>query len=163
MIPLNIGASNRICSNKTFQQTHPPFQDLADAKFIARDLVDRCLMQVRGDGYTVHDLVLDFAKFKIAVFESIRESAISRQAQYLGRLDVTRDYAEEGKVDAGYYWLIALWRSLEELHGDIGLEEKTYENSLRPLEGSEATSDLALAYFAVARLFEIQVRLGSYG
>lgn len=114
-------------------------------------------MQERGDGYAVHDLVLDFAKFKIAGFDSIRENVISRQAQYLGRLDVIRAYAKGRKDGAGFLWLIALWRSLEELHGDIELEEKTYKNSLCSLECSEASSDVALAYDDVASLFDLQV------
>lgn len=79
-------------------------------------------MKERGDGYAVHDLVLDFAKLKIVEFESTRENAISRQAHYLGRLDVTLNYAE-GEDAAGLYRLIALWRSLEELHRDVGLQE----------------------------------------
>lgn len=90
-------------------------------------------------------------------FGTIKEAATSRQAQYLGRPDVVHTYSDNGEVDGGVYSLMALWRSLEELSGDPGLEVKTYTNSLVDLEGSEATFDAATTYGAVARLFDLQV------
>lgn len=118
-------------------------------------------MQKRGGDYQVHDLLLDFAKSEINMerFRTIKEAATSRQAQYLGRLDVVHTYSDTGELAGGVYSLMALWRSLEELSGDTGLEVKTYTTSLGALERGEATSDVASTYGAVARLFDLQVRL----
>lgn len=86
-------------------------QDFRDAQVSTKSFVSRKLLQVRRDGYLVHYLLLDFAKKQIE--GETREPATSRQAQYLGRLDVLKAYqANKDQLSRGYYDLIALWRLL---------------------------------------------------
>lgn len=133
-------------------------QDCRDAQVSAKSLVAKGLVQVRrGAGYLVHDLLLDFATNTISV--KTKEVAISRQAQYLGRLDVLKAYSSSARVaNGGCYSLMGLWRSLENLAGDRALEMKTYENSLEALKQSKVNLETASSFDAVASLFLLQVR-----
>lgn len=132
-------------------------QDCRDAKVSAKCFVARSLVQVRRDGgYLVHDLILDFTKSTI--YGEIKEAAMSRQAQYLGRLDVLKVYrCSGGKVNGDYFSIAALWRSLEDLSGDQSLEAKTYNDSLEVLKQSGVDLDVARSFDAVASLFLFQV------
>lgn len=130
------------------------FQDLADVRVAAKDLMARSLVHTRGGGYGVHDMVLDFAKFKIKESTVVMEEAALRQAQYLGRPEVLGAYSDKGDVDEGFFSLISLWRSLEELSGNEMLEIDTYRASLGTLE---MTTDVADTFCAVAQLFQHQV------
>lgn len=114
----------------------------------------RSLVHTRGGGYEVHDMVLDFAKFKIKESTVVMEEAALLQAQYLGRPEVLCAYSDKGQVDEGLFSLISLWRSLEELSGNELLEIDTYKASLGTLE---MTIDVADTFHAVAGLFQHQV------
>ena len=136
------------------------WQDLEDARVSANDLVDRSLLQMRGDHYLVHDLVLRFVKTNVEGMA--REAAISRQARYLGRLDVLLGYVDRAHI-AGNQDLFALdylWRSLEELSADPQLEIASYTSSLVELENCMANENKANFYSSVGRLYDLQVGNG---
>ena len=141
-------------------------QELEDARLAAKDLQSRSLLQKRGNDYAVHDLLLNFVKVTIEEFEAIKKIATSRQAGYLGRLDVLSGYLTWGK-NGDLYSLVALWRSLEELSGDTQLEENTYKSSLEVVERSGVASLVADNFASVASLFNLQVctllPYGSFG
>ena len=81
-------------------------QDPRDVQSSAKSLVARSLVQVRGDGYFVHDLLLDFAKN--AIDPETKKVATSRQAQYLGRLDVLEGFYDGSTgLGRGYVSLMA--------------------------------------------------------
>ncbi|CAN0265689.1 unnamed protein product, partial [Ectocarpus fasciculatus] len=111
-----------------------------------------------GDGYRVHDLVLDFLKIKITADAEMVGEATSLQGQYLGRLDVVKHYynPEHGAGDQGLFVLDALWRSVENLSGNPGLEVASYSTSLGEFESCGATADVASSYSYVGFLFDIQ-------
>lgn len=136
-------------------------QDAEGTRDEARGLVSKCLLQdVGGGGYRVHDLVLDFVKLKIKADAEMAGKATALQAQHLGRLDVAKSYCDF-EVEAGLHHLFilaTLWRSVEQLSGDPGLEVAAYRASLRELELCEATEEVADSYLSVGLLFELQVR-----
>lgn len=114
-----------------------------------------------GSGrYRVHDLLLEFVTTKLQLEEETAKRATELQAQYLGRLDVVEKYdnPEHGAGVQGFYSLAALWRSVEELSGDLGLEVASYRASLGELEACETNADVACLFSRVGRLFELQVR-----
>lgn len=138
------------------------WQDTVDARIFAKDLVARSLLNERGSEYVLHGLLLSFAKRRISKFEEIKEVATFRQAAYLGDLDTLRGFADEEPGSAGFYPLISLWRSLEELSGDKALESKTYSASLANKIKCSGDGDLEIAKdsSAVACLLELQVGYG---
>lgn len=138
------------------------WQDIVDARIFAKDLVARSLLNERGVEYVVHGLLLSFAKRRISEFEEIKDVATMRQAEYLGNLDTLRGFADEEPGSAGFYPLISLWRSLEELSGDKALESKTYSASLanKLKHSGDDNLDIAKDSSAVARLLELQVGYG---
>lgn len=116
-------------------------------------------------GYRVHDLVWDFVKDRIK--SAPLEKAASRQAKYLGRLDVVLRHANnrgsdpfffEGDSLMAYFPLAALWRSVEEVSSNTRLQVDTYGSSLKSL-GEEESEDAADVYWAVGSLLEFQVRI----
>lgn len=120
----------------------------------------RSLLQVRGgDAYVIHDLLLDFIRTRIEDYAETKKTAASRQAEYLGRLDVLQTYSARGEVNGGYYSLTSLWRSLEEITGDTDLVLTTYKRRLDEIDQDERGSNTAEIYEDVGILFEIQVRL----
>lgn len=120
----------------------------------------RSLLQVRGgDAYVIHDLLLDFIRTRIEDYAETKNTAASRQAEYLGRLDVLQTYSARGEVNGGYYSLTSLWRLLEEITGDTDLVLTTYKKRLDEIDQDERGSDTAEIYEDVGILFEIQVRL----
>lgn len=135
-------------------------QNPQDAQVVAKGLAGRSLVFLKQDGYRVHDLILDFAKLQILTKPPLVKYATSRQARYLGRLAVVRGYAGTGEYQEGFHALAALWRSVEGLSGDEELEVKTYNDSLLPLERSEATVDVAQVFSTVGGLYILQVRPG---
>jgi len=123
-------------------------------------LAARALVQVRGHGYLVHDVLLDFARnrIKLETNRETKKTATSRQAQCLSRLNVVKAYrssAQEGI--GGYYSLADLWRSLEGLSGDKALEVKKYESNLDVLTKTQASMEIASIFDDVASLFHMQV------
>lgn len=136
---------------------HGWLQDLADARVSVNDLVTRSMVQVRRAEYAVHDLVLDFVKFRIKRENAAKETATGRQAEYLGKLEVLMAHSDNGEVKRGFHSLLALWRSLKDLSGDEQLDVSTYRASLSKLEQMGVTSETAHTFGAVARLFDLQV------
>lgn len=119
--------------------------------------MDKSLVQGVEHKYRLHDLVLIFAKSKLRCLKTERVVFVtSRQARYLSRLSVLREYAEI-EMQGGFYALMGLWASVEELSRDDTLQTTTYGAVLRELEASEATADTAAAYGAVGILFLLQV------
>lgn len=123
-------------------------------------LVGRSLVQVVEHKYRLHDLVLAFAKSKLRCLKMGCVALVtSRQAQYLSRLSVLRKYAEAGEMLGGFYALIGLWASVEELSRDSTLQTTMYRAILCELEESEATADMLISYDNVGHLFYLQVGL----
>lgn len=136
-------------------------QDTEGTRETAESLVSKCLLQdVGGGGYRVHDLVLEFLQMKIKADVGLVGDATALQAQFLARLDVVKSYRDpkHGAADQGLFVLGALWRSVEKLSGDLGLEAESYRASLGELESCEATADVARSYSSVGSLFHLQVR-----
>ncbi|CAN0005428.1 unnamed protein product [Ectocarpus sp. 6 AP-2014] len=131
-------------------------QDPSDTALFLSDLVDKSLVKVVEQGYNLHDLVLDFAKDELRKLRGNVQLVTSRQAQYLGAISVLERYARAGEVLPGFYSLMVLWQSLEDLSGDNQLEVSTYGVNLKALEGSEPTNRLAYISWAAGRLFELQ-------
>eukprot|EP00903_Cladosiphon_okamuranus_P015636 g14438.t1 len=75
---------------------------------------------------------------------------------HLGTISVLEGYARAGEVLQGFYALMALWKSVEDLSGDQQLEVRTYGVSLKTLEESEPTADVAFTNWAAGRLFKLQ-------
>lgn len=137
-------------------------QDVEGIREEAEGLVSKSLLlNVGGGGYRVHDLLLEFMKIKIKGEDDIIEIATERQTQYLGRLDVVKSYGgpEHGAGNQGLLVLDALWRSVQKLSGDLGLEVSSYDASLRELESCEATTDVASCFAIVGLLCYLQVCL----
>ena len=137
-------------------------QDVEGTRDDAQGLVSKSLLQDVGDGsYRMHDHVLKFAKIEIKVDEETTRAATSLQAQYLGRLDVLRNFTdpEHGAGHQGLLHLAALWRSVEELSSDTGLQAASYRASLGELESCEATAEVAECYACVGSFFYLQVGL----
>ncbi|CBN79677.1 NB-ARC and TPR repeat-containing protein [Ectocarpus siliculosus] len=130
--------------------------DHDDSTLLLDDLVDKSLVKVEEHAYYLHDLVLDFAKDELRKLKERVRLVTCRQAQYLGRMSVVKDYAKAGEVMGGFYALMALWRSVEDLSGDNQLEASTYGATVKPSEESEASEDVAYLTWAVGRLFELQ-------
>lgn len=136
-------------------------QDKKGAREEADSLTSKSLLQdVGGGGYRVHDLVLDFVKIKIKADVEMVKKVTALQAHFLGRLDVLKSYEnpEHGAGNQGLLVLDSLWRSVEKLSQDPGLEVASYRASLGELGSCEATADLANSYSSVGFLFNIQVR-----
>ena len=135
-------------------------QDAGGTREEAEGLVSKCLLQDMGrDGYRVHDLILEFVKIKMKADAEMLKKATALQAQYLRRLDVLKSYGdpEHGAGRQGLFFLDALWRSVEKLSGNFGLEVASYRASLGELESYEATAEVASFYALVGILFKLQV------
>ena len=131
-------------------------QDDNGARREAEFLVNNALLLKVGDSFRVHDLLLDFIKLECRSRQGLVNDAVRRQAHFLGRLPVLRDFDGNDGLNANYYALIRLWRSLEELSGNKQLEVETYEASLGELGQAEST-DLADAYALIGGLYNLQV------
>lgn len=81
----------------------------------------------------------------------------SPQAHYLGTISVLEGYARAGEVLRGFYALLALWKSAEDLSGDQQLRVHTYGVSLRALEESGPRAGAADTNGAAGRFFGLQV------
>lgn len=118
---------------------------------------------MQGGGYQVHDLLLDFVKHGINPTPPLAAVA-SRQAKYLGGLNVVLSYANSGYDTSiwgrhelvGYSPLASLWRPVEELSSNPRLQVETYTSSLGSL-GGEESEYAANAHWAVGSLLELQV------
>lgn len=132
-------------------------QDPSDTILLLSDLVDKSLVKVVEQSYYLHDLVLDFAKDELRKSRGKVQLVTSRQAQYLGTISVLEDYARAGEVLRGFYALMALWQSVEDMSGDKQLEVSTYGVKLKALGGSEPMESVAYTNWAAGRLFELQV------
>ncbi|CAM9933909.1 unnamed protein product, partial [Ectocarpus sp. 12 AP-2014] len=129
------------------------YGDPDDTTLLVHYLVDKSLVKVEEHAYYLHDLVLDFAKDELRKLREKVRLVNSRQAQYLGRMSIVKDYAEAGEVLGGLYALMALWRSVEDLSGDNQLEASTYGATTKPSEESESSQDVADLNWAMGRLF----------
>lgn len=86
--------------------------------------MDRCLLQKTLEGYRLHDLVLQYLQLTISMDGGdLAGKSSSRQARYLARLGVFREYfAHGGDVSTGgSYSLIALWNSVKNLDGTVNV------------------------------------------
>ena len=135
-------------------------QDEESTREEAEGLANKCLLQDTGGAYRVHDLVLDFVKMKISAHGEMLAKATALQAQFLGRLDVVRSYhvRDGGTGDQGLLLLIALWRWVEKLSGDPGLEMSSYRATLGEVELCEATASVASFFHSLGCLYILQVR-----
>lgn len=100
-------------------------QDISDVKAGASALVHRCLLQGMREGYRLHDLVLEYLQLIIAMDDGrLAKTASSRQARYLARLGVFKQYHDRGTEvsSSGLYTLVALWNSVKRLDGAVNVE-----------------------------------------
>lgn len=146
--------------NKLFSLSSTfPLLSQGDTKLVLKDLVAKSLLQVVGERYRLHDLVLFSAKAQLrSIDRSEVRSVTLRQAQYLGRLDIVRLYYHAEGSQQGLYALSALWRSILQLSDDKQLQVDTYNQSLGEL--GDATAGVAGTYRIVASLFSVQVGPG---
>lgn len=107
-----------------------------------------------SDGYRVHDLVLEFVKDRIK--PAALEKAASRQAQYLGRLDVVRRHSYAGDSKNDFFSLMALWQPVEELSTNPRLQVEAYSTNLELVRGEES-KEVAYIFGAVGSLLGLQV------
>lgn len=130
-------------------------QDSQETRDEARSLMGRSLLQAVGSGgYRMHDLLLDFARDRIK--PTPLALTVKCQAQYLARLDVVREYAGDGHHNEGFYALMSLWRSVEELSDNPRVQADEYRNGLQVLAEDDST-DSGYVHWALGRLFELQV------
>lgn len=82
------------------------WQDVRDAQVVAMSLEARALVQIRDDGYLIHDVLLDFARERIKseTNRETKKTATSRQAQYLSRLNVVKAYRSSAEEGIGEYY-----------------------------------------------------------
>ena len=136
-------------------------QDHRGARKEAEFLASNSLLQEVDGSYRLHDLSLDFIATKCQGEDALVGEAVERQSQHLGQLAVLRGYSDNGELREGFYALIGLWRKLVELSGNEQLEVDAYNKSLGELDGAESET-AADVFWAVARLFGLQVRSRSY-
>ena len=106
----------------------------------------------------MHDLLSDFIKLECRSEDRHRlvEDAVGRQAQYLSRLSVVREFKKNKGLSTDEYALSRLWQSLEELSDNEQLEVETYRASLEEL-GRAESEDVADAYALIGGLYDRQV------
>lgn len=130
-------------------------QDVLETRDEAQGLMSRSLLQaVDGEGYRIHDLLLDFARDRVK--PALLELSTKCQARYLSRLDVVRGYADESSTTTGFYTLMVLWRSAEELSDNPLLQVEAYRASLHVL-AAEESSDAVYIHWTLGNLFALQV------
>ena len=122
----------------------------------AEFLVGNSLLQEVDGSFRLHDLLLDFIALRCQGENVLVEQAVERQSQHLGELAVLRGYSDKGELLEGFYALIRLWRKLVELSDNKQLEVDAYNASLGQLGGNQS-EDVAYVFWAVGRLFELQV------
>eukprot|EP00752_Nemacystus_decipiens_P014758 g13139.t2 len=120
-------------------------QHITEVPTGASVLVNRYLLQDQLDGYRVHDLVLQFLQLTIGVDGGrLARKASSRQARYLAKLRVFKQYNARGaEVSAGgLYSLVALWIAVKRLDGAVDVEA-CYRKSLEGKAEVEITRQVA--------------------
>lgn len=132
-------------------------QHIGDVATCATVLVGHCLLQDMLESYRLHDLVLEYLQLVVTMDDSqtLAGRASSRQAQYLGRLDVFKEYYAQGKLvrTGGAYSLAALWSAIKKLDPAIDVEA-------RLLESVKGVTDIDL-WRDVGLFLRLLVRLGS--
>eukprot|EP00903_Cladosiphon_okamuranus_P006199 g6096.t1 len=111
-------------------------QDTSNVSTGGGALVNRCLLQRMPEGYRLHDLVLEYLKLTLAMSGGrVAGEASARQAQYLGRLGVFKQYNARGHNirTGGLSSLIALWNSAMKLDGNVNVEA-CYSKSLEGVD-----------------------------
>ena len=105
---------------------------MSDVKTGATVLVDRCLLQVVKEEYRLHDLVLEYLRMAVKLYEELGIKASLRQARFLSRIEVLRRYSAGDKwlSSSGIYSLVALWSRVMKLDRSLVVEE-FYKISLR--------------------------------
>lgn len=130
-------------------------QDASDVPTGTRVLVDRCLLQDMTGGYRLHDLVLEYLQLTIKLDgDGLAEKATSRQARYLGRIGVFKEYADRGRhvATGGFYSLIALWNSVKKFDktADAGT---CYAESLEGVADMTTRKDVGWLLYLLVRVF----------
>lgn len=93
-------------------------------------------MNVHGDEYLVHDLLLDYAKARID--KALAKDAAVRQAQHLSDLNVLDQYIRQGEfASGGFYSLVGLWGSVVKLDGLLVPKDFYLENLATTTESQE--------------------------
>lgn len=92
--------------------------------------MDHCLLQELLEGYRLHDLVLEYLQLTIKMDgDSLAKDAAARQARYLSRLGVLKEYSDGGEcASGGVYYLVGLWGSVVKLDPLLKPEECYTEN-----------------------------------
>lgn len=130
-------------------------QDISDVATGISVLVNRCLLQDMPEGYRVHDLVLEYLQLIMAMDGGrLAGTASSRQAQYLARLGVFKQYNARGHYvsTGGLYSLIALWNSAKNLDGNVNAGV-FYSKSLEGVDDIEIVRDVAWLLRLLVRTF----------
>lgn len=82
--------------------------------------------------YRLHDLVLEYLQLviKMDVEQTFVRRASSRQAQYLGRLDVLERHYSRGETvsTGGIYSLVSLWNSVKKLDPTVDVQARYMES-----------------------------------
>ncbi|CAM9675009.1 unnamed protein product [Scytosiphon promiscuus] len=107
-------------------------QHISDVATGACILVSHCLLQDTLENYRLHDLVLEYLQLVIKMDDdqTLAERASSRQARYLGRLDVLEMHVSRGESisNGGLYCLISLWNSVKKLDGRVDVKARYAES-----------------------------------
>lgn len=108
----------------------------------------------------MHDLLLEYVRMKIKAENDLATTPTELQAEYLSRLDVVEDFQdpEHGAGEQGLYFLMALWRSVEELSGNPKLQADSYRATLGELESCGTSTNVGSWYSRVGDIFLRQVR-----
>lgn len=85
--------------------------------------------------------------------DELAEKATSRQARYLGRLDVFNEYASHGQHDiGGFFSLIALWNSVKKLDETVK-PGAYYAESLKGMADVATIHDVGALLNMMVRIF----------
>lgn len=123
--------------------------------------MNRCLLQDQVDGYRLHDLVLEYLQLTIAKDGGrLVRKASSRQATYLARLEVFKQYNTRGTEvsTGGLYALVALWNSVKRLGGSVNVEA-CYRKSLEGVAEIEITRQVGWVLLLLVTKLPPLVRL----
>lgn len=119
--------------------------------------MDRCLLQATTGGYRLHDLVLEYLQLTIRMDGGgLAEKATSRQARYLGRLDVFQGYASVGENGRGLYPLIALWHGVQKFDAAVDVGE-CYAETLEGKADTRTWTDVGWLLVMLVRISGIPV------
>lgn len=108
----------------------PLAQSSEDVFTPAGTLVGRCLLlTVVGHYYIVHSLIIRYLQ-NVMRNDDLRHTAISRQVQYLTKVNSLRGLSGGSGTPGGTFAFMALWYSLKELGWDLERVKASYMESL---------------------------------